>query len=113
MGYTEDAVLIFRLNAEYQAPANPKSLTQAQVLILYTSQDISRGEALRRLIGLGYTIADAELLIKGKHLAVSDTEAAAWFEAGLLDVTGFAAIVTDLGFTVEEIDAYLSQFEEV
>ena len=113
MGYTEDAVLMFRLNAEYQAPANPKQLTQAQVISLYKNEDISRGEAGRRMIELGYTVADAELLIKAQHKMVADTEAAAWFEAGLLDITGFSAIVTDLGFTVEEIDAYLSQFEEV
>ena len=113
MGYTEDAVLMFRLNAEYQAPATPKQLTQAQVISLYKNEDISRGETQRRMIGLGYTISDAELLIKAQHKTVADTEAAAWFEAGLLDITGFAAIVTDLGFTTEEIDAYLSQFEEV
>lgn len=110
MGYNDDAIQLFQLNAEFQVPANPKPLTQAQVIRLYRQTDISRGDALRRLVQLGYTINDAELLIRAEHLTVADSEAAAWFEAGLLDLTGASAIWTDEGFTVDEIDAYLSQF---
>jgi hypothetical protein len=108
-GYTDEAVTIASFNAQYQAPANPKSLTQSQVISLYKSTDITRADATRRLLGLGYTAPDVELLIKQVRLAPDDTDAAAYYLAGLLSEDGLIVALDAEGFTTDEIADFLDR----
>jgi hypothetical protein len=106
-GYTDEAIVIASFNAQYQAPASPKSLTQSQVISLYKSTDITRADATRRLLGLGYTAPDAELLIRQVRLAPEDTDAGAYFLAGLLSEDGLILALDAEGFSFDEIQAFL------
>jgi hypothetical protein len=108
-GYSPDAVRIHLFNAQYQAPAEPRELTKADILGLYADAIIGRAEAERRLIQIGYTPPDVELLIKRIRLNPEDTDAAAWFLSGFLDETGIAAILTGLDFSVEQIEDFLAR----
>jgi hypothetical protein len=113
LGYNEDAVTIFLFNAQYQAPVKPKELTKADLLGLYGDKIISRAEAERRLLALGYLAPDVELLLQREAVSLADTLLASYFEAGLIDLTGFAFQATQEGFSAAEIDDYLAQFTGV
>lgn len=108
-GYSDEAVTIATFNAQYQAPANPKSLTQAQVISLYKSTDITRADATRRLLALGYTAPDVELLIRQVRLAPEDTDAANYFLAGLLSEDGVIVALDAEGFSTDEITDFLDR----
>lgn len=109
-GYSAEAAEIFLLNAQYQAPAEPKQLTKADVMKLFREGVIGRAEAQRRLIALGYTAVDVELLVKSERALVEDTEAAEWFSAGLIDTLGATTIWTSEGYTPDEIEGFLARF---
>jgi hypothetical protein len=106
-GYTDEAITISLFNAQYQAPASPKSLTQSQIISLYKSTDITRADATRRLLGLGYTAPDAELLIRQVRLAPEDTDAGAYYLAGLLSEDGVIVALDAEGFSTDEIASFL------
>jgi hypothetical protein len=109
-GFSADAVEIFLFNAQYQAPPEPKLLTKADIMKLLKLSVINRAEAVRRLLQAGYTTVDVELLIRAEGLTIDDTEAAEWFVAGLIDELTFSTIVTEEGFTAEEIEDFLTRY---
>jgi hypothetical protein len=111
LGYSQDAIEIELFNAQYQAPAEPKQLTKTDVMSLYRKQIIGRAETQRRLLQIGYTTVDVELLIKAEGLALEDTQASDFFLAGFLDSAAFVALATEAGYTPEEIEDYFTRLE--
>ena len=109
-GYSQDAIDMFLFNAQFQAPAEPRQPSKADVTRWLSKQVIGRAEFQRRMIQIGYTATDIQLYLQDVGLAVEDTQAAEWLIAGLLDLAGFAVIVEELGFTPEEIDEFLTRF---
>jgi len=113
MGYSQDAIEIFTLNAQYQSPAKPRDLTKADIMSFYRDDVIFRSETMRRLQALHYDVKDAELLVRAEGKKIEDLNVAQWFLAGWIDRTGFTAIVTDEGFGPEEIEAFFEMYVEV
>lgn len=110
LGFTDDAVRIYLFNAQYQAPAKPANLTRATVLNLYRDNDITRSDCQYRLVKLGYTVADAQLLIKNQRLTPADTEVGEAYLSGLMFATDARVWFEDFGFDQESIDQFFDQF---
>jgi hypothetical protein len=83
-GYTQDAIEIFRINAQYQAPTDPKQPTRADLSKWLREGIITRSEFARRLTELGYLATDIELYLRAESPSLGDTDLAAFFEAGIL-----------------------------
>jgi hypothetical protein len=109
LGYTDDGIEIQLLNAQYQAPVNPRELTKSEVISLYRDEIIGRAEARRRLQVINYTITDVELILTQQRLFVEDTEAAQWFLSGVLSLEGASQVWTDEGFTPDDIADFLAR----
>lgn len=112
LGYTQDAVEIMLFNAQYQAPAKPKTLSKTDILSLYKDQIFSRSVALQRLIQIGYNIDDAQLLIEQKEPPIENTQPAIDYLSGFLDQFGAASAFTDLGYSPNEIDDFFLAVEQ-
>ena len=110
LGFNADAVQIYLFNAQYQAPARPRDLPRATVMALYRDQDIGRADTQYRLVKLGYTVNDAQLLIKNERLAPVDTEVGEAYLAGLMFAVDARVWFEEFGFTVEVIDNFFAEF---
>lgn len=110
LGFDQDAVQLYLLNAQYQAPAKPKQLTAAQALRLYEDGDIVRSEAQYRLVQLGYTVKDAQLLIKNVRLSPIDTEVGEAYLAGLISYQGALEYFDEQEFSQEQIGAFFEAY---
>jgi DNA-binding transcriptional MerR regulator len=108
-GYAADAIEIALFNSQYQAPASPKMLTKSEIVSLYKSEDVTRPDAIRRLLGLGYTAVDVDLIIKQVRLAPEDTSEAQFFLQGLMDVEPLLVLLDADGFTTDEINDFLDR----
>jgi len=111
-GYSPDAVEIYLFNAQYQAPVDPKNLTKAEIIKLYNGGNISRQNALQRLLILGYTAPDAQLLIAVENNLPQDTEIGQAYLGGFIEVGNAIILLGDLGFSLEEIENFLNLAEE-
>lgn len=111
IGFDAEAVKVYAFNAQYQAPATPELLSKTDVLGLYKKQKLTRPEAQYRLIQLGYTVEDAQLLIEGQLLAPADTEIGqAWIQ-GLIDTESAGVYLTSFGFPVEDVTAFFETYQ--
>ena len=110
LGFTPDGIDILLFNAQYQTPKEPKRLSDARVLDLYEKGKITRPNALDRLVGNGYILEDAQLLIEGEEIRPEDTEAAQWYFSGYLELGPLLAIFTELGYSPEEIQDFVDNF---
>lgn len=103
MGYTPTDIDLFIKIALYQAPPEETPLTKAEILNAYRALLFTRGEAMARLMGKGYSVADAEVLIKLQGLEPFDTVIHKLVLWGLMDVDAAADAFARLGFTPEQI----------
>jgi hypothetical protein len=110
IGYNEDGIRILLFNAQYQTPVEPKKLSDANVLKLYRLNKISRANALDRLVQNGYVLDDAKLLVEAEQLAPEDTEIAAAYAAGYVDLGAVLAVLTEEGFTPDEIQGWVDTY---
>lgn len=110
-GYSLDAVEVYLQNASYVPPSEPRKLTSAQVLRLYRELFFSRAEAVDRLVELGYTIEDANLLVTAEGGGIADTEVADSYLAGYLDRQATAVAFSNLGFSIDEIENFFERYE--
>jgi hypothetical protein len=111
IGFDAEAVKVYAFNAQYQAPATPELLSKTDALGLYKKQKLTRPEVQYRLIQLGYTVEDAQLLIEGQLLAPADTEIGqAWIQ-GLIDTESAGVYLTSFGFPVEDVTAFFETYQ--
>jgi hypothetical protein len=110
LGFDDEAINIYRFNAQYQSPSQPQDLSKTDVLSLYKKQKLTRSETQYRLVKIGYTVEDARLLIEAQGLTPDDTEIGqAWIQ-GLLDTDAAAQILSEYGFSAEEIQAFFARY---
>lgn len=110
LGFNDDAIAIYSFNAQYQAPAKPQALPRTTVLDLYVKGKIGRADCQYRLVGLGYTVKDAQLLIEAEMLKPEDSEVAQAYLAGYVSEQAAGTWLLEAGFSAAEIKAFFDKY---
>jgi len=110
LGFNDDAIQIYAFNAQYQAPAKPVALPRTTVLDLYTKGKIGRADCQYRLVGLGYTVKDAQLLIEAEMVKPEDSEVAQAYLAGYVSEAAAGTWLLEAGFSAADITAFFTQY---
>jgi hypothetical protein len=110
LGFNDDAIAIYSFNAQYQAPLKPVALPRTTVLDLYVKGKISRADTQYRLVGLGYTVKDAQLLIEAEMLKPEDSEVAQAYLAGYVSEQAAGTWLVEAGFSQAEVTAFFTQY---
>lgn len=111
-GYTLDAIEVFIFNAQYQLPADARKPTRGDLLSWLRESIIGRAEFIRRMTEQGYLSTDIDLYLQAEGPALEDTQIADLFVNGFLQPAGFVTLATEAGYTPEEIEEFLLQFEQ-
>jgi hypothetical protein len=110
LGFNDDAIAIYSFNAQYQAPLKPVALPRTTVLDLYVKGKIGRADTQYRLVGLGYTVKDAQLLIEAEMLKPEDSEVAQAYLAGYVSEAAAGTWLVEAGFSQADITAFFAQY---
>jgi hypothetical protein len=110
LGFNDDAIAIYSFNAQYQAPAKPQALPRTTVLDLYVKGKIGRADTQYRLVGLGYTVKDAQLLIEAEMVKPEDSEVAQAYLAGYVSEAAAGTWLLEAGFSAAEIQVFFRQY---
>lgn len=109
-GYTQDAVDIFTFNAQYQLPAEPRKPPTGTLVSWLREGIIGRQEFIRRMTEAGYLSTDVDLYLAAESPAIEDTFAADLLVQGYIDQTGFTTLATEMGYTPQEIEEFLTLY---
>jgi Holliday junction resolvasome RuvABC DNA-binding subunit len=107
MGYAPADIDIFIKMATYEVPPAETPLTKTEILQAYKALIFSRGEAMARLTTKGYSVADAEVLIKLQGLKPMDTVVHKLVAWGLMDIDSAVEAFRRLGFPEADIQEYM------
>jgi hypothetical protein len=110
MGYTPEDIDIFIKMATYEVPPSETPLTKTEILNAYKNLIFSRGEAMARLTSKGYSVADAEVLIKLQGLKPMDTVIHKLVQWGLMRLEDALEAFRRLGFPPTDIEEYAAMF---
>lgn len=113
LGYGGDAIEFYIRYANEVQTDEVKELTKSDILSLYNKQIIMYADALERLTKLGYSVDDAELLIRAKLPDIEDTVYHAQFINGTISPDELIRVLLAEGYRIEEIEAYLDMMLEL
>lgn len=106
MGYLPADIDIYIKMATTETPPKATELTKTEILACYKALLFTRGETLSRLVSKGYTVADAETLIKLQGLKPMDTVIHKLVLWGLMDVEKALEAFRRLGFPEPDVKEY-------
>ena len=113
LGFDRSGAEIYLSLSTRQVRRKTRTLTPTQIGDAFERDFVPYGEALRRLMEEGYSNADAILFLRLKANIVSETEPWKQFIAGLIPPTAAFEQLFAMGFTEEEINQALEEFEEL
>ena len=106
-GYPQPTIEFYIKLANGPSIEVTRELTKADILGLFADEIITKENALERLINLGYSPDDSELLLARKKLPIEKTREYALFIQGYLGGADFVDILLSMGYSIEEIGAFL------
>lgn len=106
-GYPPDTIDFYVKLAEGPAIEVTRELTKSDIQGLYGDELIDYTDALNRLINLGYSPDDAELLLSRKKTPIEKSREYALFRQGYINPADFVDILISLGYTLDEINEFL------
>jgi hypothetical protein len=107
LGLTQDSINFYLNIASTVNVKGTKDLTKADIQGLVKDGTLSYNEGLKRMIDLGYTPDDAQLLLNRSVTQIEDTQIHKLFVMGYLDIDTYVDALLRLGYSQQDIVDYL------
>ncbi len=109
LGFTANVARMYLTLATRQERKGSKQLTVSQIANAYQRDFFDRATSLTRLVNLGYSDADAQIILRFEKSGIEETDVWKAMVAGLLDPVDAYAQLLSMGFTPGEIEKALAE----